>query len=331
MNHLIENMSSVQIPDEVLDQLDMNELVDRLRRNFKRLDDFKNTRNAYEKRSFWKKMGDAVTFDSTLEDAQLNAVEIQAEFAKNIGQLMVISVAQAGQLHLQQQQLSSQQSRISAQTQEIAGHTIQLKTQQQKLQVQNDEIQELLTNYMKLSGLTQEGAKKLVQAIEQMRALRDDLLIQVNGSLTRMNQELNTAMKDIASAQADLQTSVNQKIGQLQQNWDEARSRLTERVAEQGARHQILSETVSEKTSSLHRDQAQIAADLARLESAAQAENQALRQKAEKMSTQLESLTTELVTQKQESAHQLSRFRAAVGALALVLGSLTVFVGWFKA
>ena len=108
LNHVVQSMSQVSIPQEILNKVDMKNLLKGFSDDYKKLDDLKAARARHEDRNFVSRWWN----NDELEDAQLDAAELQASFSKKLGQLMVISVAQSQQLHQQQNGLSEQQQVI---------------------------------------------------------------------------------------------------------------------------------------------------------------------------------------------------------------------------
>ena len=91
LNHVVQSMSQVSIPQEILNKVDMKNLLKGFSDDYKKLDDLKAARARHEDRNFVSRWWN----NDELEDAQLDAAELQASFSKKLGQLMVISVAQS--------------------------------------------------------------------------------------------------------------------------------------------------------------------------------------------------------------------------------------------
>lgn len=217
MTEIIQRMSQVQVPDDLLRQVNMDGLIDDFRKNFKRLDDFKKTRSRHEDRSFLSKMLNS----DELKNAQLDAVETQAEFSKAIGQLTVLSIVQSQRLQSQQEQLSSQQDMIKDQTQRIELHTLELHEQQELLAKQNADLEKLVNNYFELRGLTQEGAKKLIAIAIEVQGTRDDLLRSVEESLEGVSSQLDNTLGVVDAKTSKLEAYVNHQTDVLAAHYDE--------------------------------------------------------------------------------------------------------------
>lgn len=152
LNHVVQSMSQVSIPQEILNKVDMKNLLKGFSDDYKKLDDLKAARARHEDRNFVSRWWN----NDELEDAQLDAAELQASFSKKLGQLMVISVAQSQQLHQQQNGLSEQQQVIKKQTEQLAKNDESLNKQQQSLEAQNIKLEKLVNEYFELKGLTQD-------------------------------------------------------------------------------------------------------------------------------------------------------------------------------
>jgi len=222
MIELIQKMSQMQVPDDLLRQVNMDGLIDDFRKNFKRLDDFKKTRTRHEDRDLLSRWWN----HDELENAQLDAVETQAEFSKAIGQLMVLSIVQSQRLQSQQKQLSSQQDVIKDQTQRIERHTLELHEQQELLGKQNTDLEKLINDYFELRGLTQESAKKLIAIANEVKGTRDALLRSVDESLEGVSSQLDEALGVVDATTSKLEALVNHRIDVLSGHYDEVSASL---------------------------------------------------------------------------------------------------------
>lgn len=226
MTDVIRQTSQIQFPDDLLRQIDLDGLVNDFKKSFERLDQFRNTRDAYEKRGLGEKIWDSITFDGTMENAQRDAVETLAAFSKAIGQLMVLSIVQSQRLQQQQEQLSTQQGVIKDQTQRIELNTLELSEQHETLAKQNADLEKLVTEFFELRGLTQEGAKKLISIANEVKTTRDDLLRAVEGSLATVSTQLQQAL-DQASRQAGaLKDHVDSNVSEVASRCAELSSEL---------------------------------------------------------------------------------------------------------
>lgn len=219
-------MSEIDVPDDLLSQVDFEGLINEFREKFKRLDDFRKTREAYGKRGAGQKLFDALTFDSTLEEAELEAVETQADFSKAIGQLMVVSLVQSQQLLKQQEELSAQQGIIKDQAQRIERQAMELQEQQGVLAEQNAEIKKLIKDSFELRGLTMEGAKRLIEIASEVQGTRDSLLSSVEASLGTASTQLDQALEQVALQMTSLKSYVHEGVSDNEKQCGEMSSEL---------------------------------------------------------------------------------------------------------
>lgn len=226
MNDLIQDIAKIEVPHDLLSQIDVNDVLLKFRNNFKRLDELKRARNEHEQRNalmrWWH--------NDKLKDAQLDAQELQAEFSKSLAQLMVISMMQSQKLAHQQDQIGSQQRDLKRQTERLESHTVQLDQQQQKLHIQAVELKNLINDFFELRGLTQEGAKQLIAIASEVKGTRNELIQSVQATAASMRDDhaaLEQFVKDVA---ASLSASVMEKTGQLSQQVDAQWAALTSRL-----------------------------------------------------------------------------------------------------
>lgn len=233
---IISEMSQVTIDNDLLKQVDVKELIAK----FKCLDDFKDARDAHEKKGWLARHN---PFDNTMKNAQLSAIEAQAEFSKSLGQLMVVSLVQSQRLQQQQEQLAMQQGIIKNQTEQIKGQADELERQHKLLAQQNLDLEKLVNDFFELRGLTQEGAKKLISIANEIQHTRDDLLESMEKSRNWIAEQQEKTLVEISS-----QISVLEEYAK--QNVDDIVNRCQTVESENDALTQKLSEintTFSEK------------------------------------------------------------------------------------
>ncbi|MBL0570546.1 hypothetical protein JD505_14835 [Aeromonas hydrophila] len=215
LNHVVEYMSQVSIPQEYLNKIDMKNILKGFSDDYKKLDDLKSARARHEDRNFVSRWWN----NNELEDAQLDAAELQASFSKKLGQLMVISVAQSQQLHKQQSDLSEQQHTIKKQTEQLADNDEHLKIQQLSLETQNKKLEELVNDYFELKGLTQDGALKLIKIANEVKETKDSLMMSFGNRM----QEIDGIRQNILTEQSAL---VSRQAQHLNTFKNEAEHRL---------------------------------------------------------------------------------------------------------
>lgn len=173
---IIKNLADVRLSESMLRQVDVPGLLKSFKEDYDKLDNLKKDRAKHEARHAVSRWWNS----EELEKAQLNAAELHASFAKKLGQLMMISIAQSQMLNEQQQQLQNQQTSIKKQTGAIAEANEGIKKQQETLATQQQSLQKLVDDYFELKGLTAEGAKQLILIAEEVRQTKEQLLEAVN-------------------------------------------------------------------------------------------------------------------------------------------------------
>ncbi|KVC44077.1 hypothetical protein WL88_30340 [Burkholderia diffusa] len=245
MNDLIQDIAQIEVPHDLLDQIDMKDVLSKFRDNFKQLGDLKRARTEHEQRSVFMRLWHR----NKLKDAQLDAQELQAEFSKSLAQLMVISMMQSQRLAHQQDQISAQQRELKRQTERLESHTVQLDQQQQKLHLQAVELKNLVDDYFELRGLTQEGAKKLIAIAAEVKSTRDELIGSVQATVGGLRVEHGALEQFVKRAVASLDASVSEKNAQLSQYVDALASRLQAAQTKDAARLDEFATTLAEHIS----------------------------------------------------------------------------------
>lgn len=212
---IIREMSQVTIDDDMLKQIDMPGLLQKFKKNHDKLDDFKKKRDEYDNKGWFAKKWDDSFGGQTLKNAQLNAVETQAEFSKSLGQLMVISIAQSQHLHQQQEQLAIQQGIIKNQTEQIEFQTHEIEKQHEVLAKQNADLEKLVNDYFELRGLTQDGAKKLISIANEIQHTRDDLLDSMEKSRNWITEQQDKTLIEISSQISILEEHTKKNVDDI--------------------------------------------------------------------------------------------------------------------
>ncbi|MFM0052777.1 coiled-coil domain-containing protein [Caballeronia grimmiae] len=262
MNDLIQDIAQIQVPHDLLSQINVDDVLTKFRNNFKRLDDLKRARNEHEQRGalmrWWH--------NDKLKDAQLDAQELQAEFSKSLAQLMVISMLQSKRLADQQEQIGTQQRDIKRQTERLEAHTAQLDQQQGKLHQQAVELEKLVNEYFALRGLTQEGARKLITIAAEVKKTRDELLDAVQSTVDTLRQEHGTLERFVKAVTAEVDESFAAKAAQLRRSVDdqcvELRAHLKTELADGSARLDRISATLADHMRHAQTQSAALAAGL---------------------------------------------------------------------
>ncbi|SFV17135.1 hypothetical protein [Pseudoduganella namucuonensis] len=204
MSQLINELARIEVSNDALQQLEVGNIYQDFSRNYRKLDDLKNFRSEYENKNrvmrWWH--------NDKLRDAQLDSAEVQAEFSKTIGQLMMISIMQSKKLAEQQSQLNSQQGDLKKQADGIAEHAGTLQQQHEVLAKQSEKLESLVKEYFDLKGLTEDGAQKLIEIAKEVRATKDGMLQQ----FAARAQDLEALHSDAVSRMASLSAEVDGRV-----------------------------------------------------------------------------------------------------------------------
>lgn len=172
MSQIINELATIEVSNEILQQLDMDGIYASFSKNYRKLDELKDFRSDYEKKNrlmrWWH--------NDKLRDAQLDSAEVQAEFSKTIGQLMILSIMQSRKLSEQQTQLNEQQGKLKLQADGIARHAGELQKQHHVLAEQSEKLETLVHEYFALKGLTEDGAQRLIEIAGEVKATKQSLL-----------------------------------------------------------------------------------------------------------------------------------------------------------
>lgn len=250
MADIIQDMSQVTISDDLIKQINMDELLRNFKENYERLNEFKQTKNEYEQRGIGKKLWHAISFDKTMENAQMDATEVQAEFSKILGQLTVVNIMLSRHLNMQQNQLSEQQSVIKKQTTQIESQTHKLEDQHDILAKQNAELDKLVKEYFELKGLTEDGARKLIATSKEIGNTRDILLKSVAESIGDLKEWISSEHSEMDSKISVLEKNVNETQAKLLSTVRESQEFLSKQqeqtLGEVSLRVNIFEENVNE-------------------------------------------------------------------------------------
>lgn len=203
MSQIIDKLSTIEINQELLKKIDIDSIYNNFIKNYNKLDDLKKFRSEYEDRGWlgrwWNK--------DELQDKQLDSVEVQAEFSKAIGQLMVISIIQSKKLFEQQTQLNDQQQNLKTQADGIEEHSSKLQEQHADLAEQSQRLENLVKEYFELKGLTEEGAQKLIQIANEAKDTKAQML-----------KEFSLRANDVLDTCTDLQSYIDNTSARMHEH-----------------------------------------------------------------------------------------------------------------
>lgn len=204
MSQVINEIASIEVSNEVLTQLDVGGIYKSFSEKYRQLDNLKNFRSEYEKKNalmrWWH--------NDKLRDAQLDSAEVQAEFSKTIGQLMMISIMQSKRLTEQQAQLNEQQGKLKSQADGIAEQASTLQKQHHSLAEQSAKLENLVREYFELKGLTEDGAQKLIEIACEVKATKDKMLLEFE----LRSKNVEAICMDVQSRMDTLVVHVDERI-----------------------------------------------------------------------------------------------------------------------
>jgi hypothetical protein len=229
MSEMVTELASIEISKDLLELIDIKGVLSDFKDNFKKLDDLKKFRTEYEKRNFLMRLWHR----RDLKDAQLDATQVQADFSKSIGQLLMISIMQSKMLSNQQSVLNEQQIGLKIQAEGIQAHTIKIEEQHGILKEQSERLENLVKDYFELKGLTDKGAEKLIQIARETKATKQDMvaefdshvaeLVEISNHLTQQVEEQLLAFGEQVTRNAE---KVNGELQTIRNDANESRNQI---------------------------------------------------------------------------------------------------------
>jgi len=236
MDLVVKEMSKITVPKDVLKKIDMRSLIEGFKSDYDQLGNLKKARTKHEERNWLSQIWNS----GELEEAQLDAAELQASFSKKLGQLMVISIEQSKLLTQQQDNLQLQQNKIKQQATELASANVQLDQQQHKQMDQQRELEKLINDYFELKGLTAKDAEKLILIANEVKEMKSTIfaklehefsaISQIKDSLfERFEEEIQVFNCKLEQFEVELQSQLkkisiefSEKFTEAQQTFDES-------------------------------------------------------------------------------------------------------------
>lgn len=303
MSQIINELATIEVSNEVLQQLDIGGIYQSFSKNYRKLDDLKNFRTEYEKKNrlmrWWH--------NDKLRDAQLDSAEVQAEFSKTIGQLMMLSIMQSKKLSEQQTQLNDQQGKLKNQADGIAEHAGKLQEQHQVLAEQSQKLEALVREYFELKGLTEEGAQKLIDIAHEVKATKDQMLQEF---ASRTNG-VEAVCAEVQSRMESISTQVEERI-----HLSEKKAQSDISGVQRDTREALASFESSQRT---HQEAAQSALNHG-LETLAQSQREA----ADELQTKQAALESQISDLSDKHDHQLAAQLERLGSIDAAVEGLSV-------
>lgn len=262
MSQIINELATIEVSNEVLQQLDIGGIYQSFSKNYRKLDDLKNFRSDYEKKNrlmrWWH--------NDKLRDAQLDSAEVQAEFSKTIGQLMMISIMQSKELSEQQTQLNNQQGKLKNQADGIAEHAAKLQEQHRVLAEQSKKLETLVHEYFALKGLTEDGAQKLIEIASEVKLTKDGMLREFELRAQRVESLYDGVQVHIKDFSTQMERRINLSVEQAHAEMIDAKRESQEALAAyesgQRARQEEFQNALNQGVEILTQNQREVAADL---------------------------------------------------------------------
>jgi hypothetical protein len=204
MSQIINQLATIELSDEVLKGLDIGSIYQNFNKNYRNLDSLKNFKTEHEKKNAVRRWWD----NDKLQDAQLDSAEVQAEFSKTIGQLMMLSIMQSKKLSEQQTQLNEQQGKLKSQADGIAEHAGELQNQHRVLAEQSEKLETLVHEYFELKGLTEDGAQRLITIAQEVKATKDGMLQE----FATRTKNVEALCGEVATQMASVSSQANEQF-----------------------------------------------------------------------------------------------------------------------
>lgn len=240
MSQIINELAKIEVSNEFLQRLDVSSIYENFRNGYQKLDNLKKFRTEHEKQNAMMRWWHS----DKIHDAQLDSAEVQAEFSKTIGQLMMLSIIQSKKLSEQQTQLNEQQGKLKLQANGIAEHAGELQNQHRVLAEQSEKLKTLVHEYFELKGLTEDGAENLIRIAKEIKATKEEMLQEFDvraKNFETLYGEIATQMEFMSSqANEQFQLSSQQTQSSIQALQKETQYELAAfavKLAEQNSVH----------------------------------------------------------------------------------------------
>lgn len=257
MSDVVLQLANIELDNSVIASADLENIYRDFKKNYDQLGKLKEFRSDYEKKNIFSRWWNK----DKLQGAQLDSAEVQAEFSKTIGQLMLISIAQSKKLTEQQLKLGAQQGQLSAQAVKLEAQADELAQQHINMAAQNDRLERLVNDYFELKGLTRDGAEKLIEIARDVTLTKEKLMSTFNEQSTLLSESMQSTELRTQRALQSALASFEQISQSIQQSAAEQKKIVEDtlvnavdaatKVAESAMQFAISKVTDSEKISAL--------------------------------------------------------------------------------
>lgn len=309
MSEILNQLASLEVSNEMINFADLHEIASNFKNNYEKLDNLKEFRSEYEKKTWFRRLWHR----DSLRDVQMDATQVQAEFSKSIGQLMMISILQSKMMSNQQTVLNAQQLGLKAQADNIETNTKDLAAQHEGLKEQSERLENLVRDYFALKGLTEKGAAELIRIATEVKGTKNEMLAnfdervtdlqeiysqfshrldervaqidsQVQAAIRRIDSAFDSFKQETLVARQDLASAMHQENEGLRQELGKAvdahRERVDKRVIQVAVQIKHAIEKVDSEFKSLRQEDEAARQDFA---SAMHQKNEAIRQELGKV------------------------------------------------
>jgi chromosome segregation ATPase len=225
-HEIVSEMSKVQVPSDLIQKDDVVDIMENFKQKIQKLDEFKKIKSDCENKELTRKILDFLFGDNKMKDAQHNAIELQAEFSKLLGKLMLIGVIQSRLLNQQQEKLSVQQDEIKEQTEKIEEQTGMLAEQHKILSKQAFELEKLVKDFLELKEHQNNVAKQIIGIANEVKATQDNLYRKLEYALTESSMQLNQSLEQVFQRASFLQEYVDKTISEASNQLAEVSAEL---------------------------------------------------------------------------------------------------------
>lgn len=219
-----------RLPANVLNQIDREQIYEEFRERLSRLGDLRRARDEHEQRNWLGRWW----YKGEMDEAQLDAQLLQAEFAESLAKLMAINLVQSQQLEQQQHLIGLQQERLADQNAKLKQQTEVLDKQQAELKQQGDDLGNLVREFFELKGLTEGEARKLIAIANEVKSAKSDMYDHFETCVQELRQE-NAALKvsvgdTVSAAIVEQQVALHATESNFNRRYDGHESRFFKHI-----------------------------------------------------------------------------------------------------
>ncbi|GEM_PF-1459145 len=243
--------SITNIPDSLLNKIDREQIYEEFRERLSRLGGLKRARNEHEQRSWLGRWW----YQGEMEQAQLDAQLLQADFAESLAKLMAINLIQSQQLEQQQNTIGLQQERLAEQNEKLRQQTEVLDEQQVELKNQGDDLEKLVRDFFELKGLTEGEARKLIAIANEVKTAKSDMYEHFEACVQELREEdaaLKASVEDAVSAAiAEQKVVLNAAESNFITRYDGHEARFSKHIEAAEIQSDVISTRLNEQDSAI--------------------------------------------------------------------------------